>query len=83
MILNHERPYQQERTERIRHGFPDVESILDRSEVPLMGSHTPIREFMDLTSSGSGSGKIFVSLTWKKCYYYQYIITKGYRQRST
>ncbi|XP_037798025.1 TGF-beta receptor type-1-like [Penaeus monodon] len=48
--------HRKERTERIRHGFPDVESILDRSEVPLMGSHTPIREFMDLTSSGSGSG---------------------------
>ncbi|XP_042874018.1 TGF-beta receptor type-1-like isoform X3 [Penaeus japonicus] len=48
--------HRKERAERIRHGFPDVESILDRSEVPLMGSHTPIREFMDLTSSGSGSG---------------------------
>lgn len=46
----------QERNERIRRGFPDVESILDRSEVPLMGPHTPIRDIIDLTSSGSGSG---------------------------
>lgn len=75
--MNQEPPYQQERTERIRHGFPDVESILDRSEVPLMGSHTPIREFMDLTSSGSGSGKIFISPTWRS--YCQYFTTKVYK----
>ncbi|XP_071526815.1 TGF-beta receptor type-1-like isoform X4 [Panulirus ornatus] len=48
--------HRKQRNERIRRGFPDVESILDRSEVPLMGSHTPIRDFIELTSSGSGSG---------------------------
>ncbi|XP_045114439.1 TGF-beta receptor type-1-like isoform X2 [Portunus trituberculatus] len=44
------------RNDRIRRGFPDVESILDRSELPLMGPHTPIRDIIELTSSGSGSG---------------------------
>ncbi|XP_042230261.1 TGF-beta receptor type-1-like isoform X8 [Homarus americanus] len=48
--------HRKQRSERIRRGFPDVESILDRSEVPLMGPHTPIRDFIELTSSGSGSG---------------------------
>ncbi|XP_050696457.1 TGF-beta receptor type-1-like isoform X5 [Eriocheir sinensis] len=48
--------HHKERNERIRRGFPDVESILDRSEVPLMGPHTPIRDIIELTSSGSGSG---------------------------
>ncbi|XP_045602353.1 TGF-beta receptor type-1 isoform X6 [Procambarus clarkii] len=55
MCYWHHRKVQQ-RSERIRRGFPDVESILDRSEVPLMGPHTPIRDFIELTSSGSGSG---------------------------
>ncbi|KAB7496887.1 TGF-beta receptor type-1, partial [Armadillidium nasatum] len=36
--------------------FQDVESVLDKSEVPLMGAHTPIKAMVDLTSSGSGSG---------------------------
>uniref|UniRef100_A0A0P4WG70 Serine/threonine-protein kinase receptor n=2 Tax=Scylla TaxID=6760 RepID=A0A0P4WG70_SCYOL len=49
---HHHRP----QNERIRRGFPDVESILDRSELPLMGPHTPIRDIIELTSSGSGSG---------------------------
>nr|BAV57433.1 activin type-I receptor, Baboon, Isoform A [Procambarus fallax] len=48
--------HRKQRSERIRRGFPDVESILDRSEVPLMGPHTTIRDFIELTSSGSGSG---------------------------
>ncbi|KAK4311869.1 hypothetical protein Pmani_016653 [Petrolisthes manimaculis] len=48
--------HRKQRNSRLRQGFPDVESILDRSEVPLMGPHTPIRDFIDLTSSGSGSG---------------------------
>ncbi|MPD00094.1 hypothetical protein E2C01_095544 [Portunus trituberculatus] len=50
---HHHRP----QNDRIRRGFPDVESILDRSELPLMGPHTPIRDIIELTSSGSGSGK--------------------------
>ncbi|XP_045114449.1 TGF-beta receptor type-1-like isoform X12 [Portunus trituberculatus] len=49
---HHHRP----QNDRIRRGFPDVESILDRSELPLMGPHTPIRDIIELTSSGSGSG---------------------------
>lgn len=48
--------HRKQRNNRLRRGFPDVESILDRSEAPLMGPHTTIRDFIDLTSSGSGSG---------------------------
>ncbi|XP_064096662.1 TGF-beta receptor type-1-like isoform X6 [Macrobrachium nipponense] len=48
--------HHRKRSQRLRRGFPDVESVLDRSEVPLMGPHTPIRDVIELTSSGSGSG---------------------------
>ncbi|XP_066972038.1 TGF-beta receptor type-1-like isoform X5 [Macrobrachium rosenbergii] len=48
--------HRKQRSQRLRRGFPDVESVLDRSEVPLMGPHTPIRDVIELTSSGSGSG---------------------------
>nr|AYC12386.1 transforming growth factor beta receptor type-1 [Palaemon carinicauda] len=48
--------HRKQRNRRLRRGFPDVESVLDRSEVPLMGPHTPIRDVIELTSSGSGSG---------------------------
>ncbi|XP_076053785.1 TGF-beta receptor type-1 babo isoform X5 [Oratosquilla oratoria] len=46
----------QDRSGRYTSSFPDIESVFDRPEVPLMGPHTPIRGIIELTSSGSGSG---------------------------
>lgn len=48
--------HKKKRSAGIRRGGQDAESIMDRSEVPLMGPHTPIRDYIELTSSGSGSG---------------------------